>query len=395
MRRVDVTGGNLSLMDYCTAGPQFASGGFIADSGPARVINGSQQQWLTRNSEVGALVQRRLEPGLRRRRGRPRRRRVPEPALHDARHHAGEPGEALPVTSTPPGAYKVRVPAAQVDSRGATWTDGTTAGRTVPLTEFFVARPSDSVATINSQLARGQAPAAHPGRVRRRPEHRRPARRHRRPRPGAGDAHRRRRRGPDDGRRRAGRRRRRRHRRRGHGRVAGAAARRHEAGNDGSRVRATPRNPTTLNDVYFRVGGPHVGKADVSLEVNSDDVLIDHTWVWRADHGVEGFTARRERRHRPLGDQHGPQRRGRQRRRRDRDGPVRRALPGAQHHLERRARHRRAVPERAAVRPADAGRLDAPAARSATPATRSATTSRTHQLYGGGVYVFNRTTRRS
>src|SRR4029450_7687667 len=51
-----------------------------------------------------------------------------------------------------------------------------------------------------------------------------------------------------------------------------------------------PSNPTTLSDVYFRVGGPHVGKADVALEVNSDNVLIDHTWVWRADHGVEGFT---------------------------------------------------------------------------------------------------------
>ena len=42
--------------------------------------------------------------------------------------------------------------------------------------------------------------------------------------------------------------------------------------------------------VYFRVGGPHIGKADVALEVNSDHVLIDHTWAWRADHGVEGFT---------------------------------------------------------------------------------------------------------
>ena len=53
LRRVEVTGGNLSLMDYCSAGPQFASGGFIADSKAAFVINGSQQQWLTRNSEVG------------------------------------------------------------------------------------------------------------------------------------------------------------------------------------------------------------------------------------------------------------------------------------------------------------------------------------------------------
>ena len=41
--------------------------------------------------------------------------------------------------------------------------------------------------------------------------------------------------------------------------------------------------------MYFRIGGPHIGKADVTLEVNSDNVLIDHTWVWRADHGVEGF----------------------------------------------------------------------------------------------------------
>jgi hypothetical protein len=49
-------------------------------------------------------------------------------------------------------------------------------------------------------------------------------------------------------------------------------------------------DPTTLSDVYFRVGGPHIGKVDTALEVNSDDVLIDHTWVWRADHGVDNLT---------------------------------------------------------------------------------------------------------
>ena len=53
MRRLNISGGNLSLMDYCTAGPQFASGGFIADSNLPFVINGSQQQWLTRNSQIG------------------------------------------------------------------------------------------------------------------------------------------------------------------------------------------------------------------------------------------------------------------------------------------------------------------------------------------------------
>jgi hypothetical protein len=49
-----------------------------------------------------------------------------------------------------------------------------------------------------------------------------------------------------------------------------------------------PRNPSTISDVYFRIGGPHLGKAEVTLEVNSDNVLIDHVWAWRADHGVAG-----------------------------------------------------------------------------------------------------------
>src|SRR4051794_33666467 len=42
MRRVNVAGGILTLMDYCTAGPQYASGGFISDSRTGFVINGSQ-----------------------------------------------------------------------------------------------------------------------------------------------------------------------------------------------------------------------------------------------------------------------------------------------------------------------------------------------------------------
>ena len=58
----------------------------------------------------------------------------------------------------------------------------------------------------------------------------------------------------------------------------------------GHRHKADPRNPVTLSDTYFRVGGPHVGKVTTALEINSDHVLVDHTWVWRADHGIEGFT---------------------------------------------------------------------------------------------------------
>jgi len=97
MRRLAVTGGQLSLMDYCTAGPQYASGGFIADSKP-----GSVNEWLAAavadpQQRDHQLVERRLEPGLRGRRRRAVRSHLPEPSLHDARDDAGQPREALPV----------------------------------------------------------------------------------------------------------------------------------------------------------------------------------------------------------------------------------------------------------------------------------------------------------
>jgi hypothetical protein len=53
MRRVEVDG-LTSLMDYCSADPQFASGGYIADSAftGSTIVNGSQQQFLVRNSNI-------------------------------------------------------------------------------------------------------------------------------------------------------------------------------------------------------------------------------------------------------------------------------------------------------------------------------------------------------
>jgi hypothetical protein len=50
--------------------------------------------------------------------------------------------------------------------------------------------------------------------------------------------------------------------------------------------KSDPANPTTLSDVFVRVGGPWAGQAVTSIEVNSDDVLLDHLWAWRADHGT-------------------------------------------------------------------------------------------------------------
>jgi len=45
------------------------------------------------------------------------------------------------------------------------------------------------------------------------------------------------------------------------------------------------KNPIYLYDMLFRVGGPHEGSASSCLVVNSNNVIIDHAWLWRADHG--------------------------------------------------------------------------------------------------------------
>jgi hypothetical protein len=285
LRRLNISGGNLSLMDYCTAGPQYASGGFIADSKLPSITNGSQQQWLTRNSEVTGWsngVWNQVFSGVV---GAPDDAAFPSPPYTTL--------DATPVSREKPylfvdaqGKYKVRVPAARKDTRGITWAGGMTPGRTLPISDFFVAKPWDSVQVINSQLARGKHLLLTPGvyDIARSIEIKRPNT----VVLGLGHAT----------------------LTAVHGStpldvadvpgvvVAGVTV---DAGLEKSPVllrvgkKHGPRwssadNPTTLSDVYFRVGGPHVGKTDVALEVNSDNVLIDHAWVWRADHGVEGFT---------------------------------------------------------------------------------------------------------
>jgi hypothetical protein len=50
------------------------------------------------------------------------------------------------------------------------------------------------------------------------------------------------------------------------------------------------RNPTLLADLFFRIGGFRPGKMNVDQTaiVNSNDIIGDHFWIWRADHGVKG-----------------------------------------------------------------------------------------------------------
>ncbi|MET7419231.1 adenylyl cyclase [Dactylosporangium sp. NPDC005555] len=286
LRRLNVTGGNLSLMDYCTAGPQYASGGFIADSKAGTIVNGSQQQWLTRNSQVDNWsngVWNQVFSGVV---GAPDDSAFPNPPYTTlAQTPVSREKPYLFVDSK--GKYQVRVPSAAKNTSGVTWANAQTAGRNIPLSDFYVAKPGDSVAKINLALLAGKHLLLTPGvydiansiQVR----------------------------WPNQvvlG--------------IGHATltavngatpleiadvpgivVAGVTI---DAGLKESDVLlrvgrehnwlriSDPKNPTTLSDVYFRVGGPHIGKTDTALEVNSDNVLIDHTWVWRGDHGVEGFT---------------------------------------------------------------------------------------------------------
>jgi hypothetical protein len=283
MRRVSVSGGNLSLMDYCTAGPQFASGGYIADTTTGFVINGSQQQWLTRNSAIGGWsngVWNAVFAGVE---GAPADDTFPVPPYTTL--------DTSPLNREKPflyiaddGTYMVHVPEARAETRGVTWDEGMTPGRSIPLNKFFVADPSDSIQAINNQLERGKHLLLTPGvyDVNRSIEVKQrdtvvlglghptlTAVRGAIPLtvsnvPGVI--------------------------------VAGVTI---DAGEDNSpvllrvgrntgRESTRPDNPTTLSDVYFRIGGPHVGRADVSLEVNSDNVLLDNIWAWRADHGVPG-----------------------------------------------------------------------------------------------------------
>jgi hypothetical protein len=276
LRRVEVRGTNLSLMDYCTAGPQFASGGFIADSKLPFTINGSQQQFLVRNSELGGwsnAVWNQVFAGTP---GAPAQSFPDPPGPYTTL-------ETTPVSREKPYLYRsgdtwrVFVPAARHESRGTSWSG---AGESRRLSDFYVARPSDSAQRIDRELARGKDLLLTPGvydvdrtiAVKRPdtvvlglglativPEHgvvpMRIA-----DRPGIV--------------------------------VAGLTF---DAGavESPALLQVGPRHahkssaadPTTIQDVFFRIGGPHAGRAAVSLVVNSDDVLLDDIWAWRADHG--------------------------------------------------------------------------------------------------------------
>jgi hypothetical protein len=292
MRRVHING-LTTLMDYCT-GPSFASGGFIADSkfDGSTVINGSQQQFFVRNGVLDGWtngVWNQVFAGD-----------VGAPAqCFPAQASCGGPYTTLPSTPVSrekpflyldgSGSYQVFVPAAQRNTTGISWSAGLTQGRSIPLSDFFVATPADSAQTINSGLARGRNLLLTPGEYNL--DRTISIKRADTVVLGLGFATL----TPTNG------------------NVAISVAdvpgvdiagliidagslnspallrigSQHAAGAAGVHNGwSDPADPTGLQDVFFRVGGPHLGKATVSLEVNSDQVVLDDIWAWRADHGT-------------------------------------------------------------------------------------------------------------
>jgi len=292
MRRVDVTG-HTTFMDYCT-GPSYASGGFVADTsfGADTPVNGSQQQFYVRNSAIGGWsngVWNQVFSGD-----------VGAPAqsfgTKNADGSAAQPYTTLattPVSKEKPylyldanGAYRVFAPSAQTTSTGTTWQAGQTPGRSLPLSSFYVAQPGDSIAKINSALAEGKNLLLTPGIY-----HTDRSINVKRPdtvvlglglatiEPDSGniamstaDVS-----GIDVS-----------------GLIFDAGAKEspallrvgseHAGQRHGNPHASTAADPTALQDVFFRVGGAHVGRVVDGLVVNSDHAVLDDIWSWRADH---------------------------------------------------------------------------------------------------------------
>ena len=257
----------------------WASGGWMSDTLiDGAVDSGSQQQWIARNSQWGKWTGSNWNMVF----------------VGDVTPPSGEwPSPPYTKVATVPVVrekpflfvdahvnYLVRLPALRRDSSGITWRGGITPGRSVPLSRFFIAHPGDTAAAINAQLAKGNNLLFTPGIY----ELTEPIR-VTRPNTivlGLGFATLK----P----------------------INGTAALTTadvggvivagllidagpiespvlvEVGPQGSHANHA-RNPIQLDDIFFRVGGAGVGRAQVDLRINANDTIVDHTWIWRADHG--------------------------------------------------------------------------------------------------------------
>ncbi|MGW3217110.1 discoidin domain-containing protein, partial [Streptomyces parvus] len=265
-RRMHVQGG----LNLAPDGYGWASGGYIADSKiDGEVGPYSQQQWYTRDSSVGGWTNAVWNMTFSGVQGAP------------AASYPAPPYTTLdttPISREKPflyldgNEYKVFVPAKRVNARGVSWDGGTQPGESIPLDRFYVVKQGATAATINAALAQGLNLLFTPGvyhidrtiNVNRAntvvlglglatiiPDNGVTAMK-------VADV---------DG-----------------VKLAGFLI---DAGpvNSETLLEVGPQgasadhsaNPTSLQDVFVRIGGAGPGKATTSIVVNSDDTIIDHT----------------------------------------------------------------------------------------------------------------------
>lgn len=276
LRRMHVRG-NLVLHEM----HGWASGGWMSDTlVDGTVDSGSQQQWISRNSEWAKWTGWNWNMVF----------------VGDTNAPAGAwpmppytTIDSTPVDREKPflevdehGHWSVLVPSLRRDGKGITWRNGVTPGRIIPLSRFYIAHAgADTAADINAQLATGKDLLLTPGIY----DLDQPIRI---TRPdtvvlGLGFATLR----PT------------------HGTAAITTADENgieiagllidagpvespvlvQIGPEGARTRHRA-DPICLHDLFFRDGGAAVGRTRINLLVNSADTIIDHTWIWRADHGA-------------------------------------------------------------------------------------------------------------
>ena len=281
MRRVHVIGN----LDLFPASYGWSSGGYISDSRIDGTVNsGSQQQWFSMNSNWAGWNGSNWNMVFSGVVGAPPTNFSTDPAGLKHTNVGNTPTSRdvpyIYVDGT--GNYRIFVPSLRTNASGASWPN--TPGTSIPFSNVFVARPSDSAATINARLNDGCHLVFTPGiynltqtiNVNRAntvvlgmgyatliPQNGITALQ-------VGDV---------DG-----------------VRVKGMFI---DAGTTNSNSLMTvgttagigtsrAANPVTVQDVFFRIGGSIAGKATNSLVVNSSNTIIDHTWLWRADHGNNG-----------------------------------------------------------------------------------------------------------
>ncbi|GAA3628934.1 discoidin domain-containing protein [Kineosporia mesophila] len=285
MRRVHIKGNLTMGPSNQDNGQGYSSGGYLADSKvDGQISSGSQQQWYTRDSTIGSWtggVWNMVFSGV---------SGAPANAFPSPPHTTLA---TTPVTREKPylyvdsaGKYRVFVPSLKRNSSGASWPN--TPGTSIPMSQFYVAKPGDSAARINQALTQGLNLFFTPGTYTL--DQTIKVTRANTVVTGIGfptlipsggvtalsvaDV---------DG-----------------VKISGLTF---DAGTTNSPTLMSvgtagahtdhAANPTSIQDVFFRVGSSVQGKATTTLAVHSDDTLVDHIWAWRADHGgaATGWTA--------------------------------------------------------------------------------------------------------